>query len=174
MESAPCVPFLLVLPCIVALLTDCSGSMFAYLRIIADSCWSLRINICLLANHCGSLPSSLLLTDRSGSILAYLPIIADSCWSQRINVCLLANHRGFLPSSPLHTVFTRSMSLRNTNNSLAAGFCRWIHDCPLWQRVPSQKFLLLLWTMFGSPSHLASVPDVPSFAFLAAPPWSRR
>ena len=26
--------------------------------------------------------------------------------------------------------------------------------------------------MFGSPSHLTSVPDVPSFAFLAAPPWS--
>ena len=65
------------------------------------------------------------------------------------------------------------MSLRNTNNSLAAGFCRWIHDCPLWQQVPSQKFLLLLRTMFGSPSHLTSVPDVPSFAVLAAPPWSR-
>ena len=25
------------------------------------------------------------------------------------------------------------MSLRYTNNSLAAGFCHWIHDCPLWQ-----------------------------------------
>ena len=35
---ALCVPLLLVLLCTVALLTDRSGSIFAYLRIIADSC----------------------------------------------------------------------------------------------------------------------------------------
>ena len=118
--------------------------MFAYLRIIVDSC---RLRRCLLIVADQFLPtceSLRILADRSGSMFAYLRIIADSCRLRRY-----------------------------TNNSLAVGFCRWIHDCPRWQRVPSQKFLLLLRTMFGSPSHLASVPDVPFFAFLAAPPWSR-
>ena len=131
--------------------------MFAYLRIIADSC-RLRRCLLIIADQflptCESLRS---LADRSGSMFAYLRIIADSCHLHRYTPFLLA----------ACLYITQTTALRSV-------FCRWIHDCPLWQWVPSQKFLLLLRTMFGSPSHLTSVLDVPPFAFLAAPSWSRQ
>ena len=55
-----------------------------------------------------------ILADRSGSMFAYLRIIVDSCRLRR-----------YTPFS------TRRMSLRNTNNSLAAGFL------PLDSRLPT-------------------------------------
>ena len=146
---------LLLLLCIVALLTDRSGLIFAYLRIIADSC---RLRRCLLIVADPFLPtceSLRILADRSGSMFAYLRIIADSC---RLRRCLLIVADPFLPtceslriladrsgsmfaylriiadSCRLHryTPFVLAACLYITQTTaLRSVFCRWIHDCPL-------------------------------------------
>ena len=88
--------------------------MFAYLRIIVDSC---RLRRCLLIVADQFLPtceSLRTLADRSGSMFAYLRIIVDSCRLRRYTPFLLA-----------------ACLYVTQNNSLAAGFCRWMHDCPL-------------------------------------------
>ena len=121
---------LLVLPCIVALLTDqclptCeslriladrSGSMFAYSRIIADPC---RLRRCLLIVADQFLPtcqSSRILADLSGSMFAYLRIIADSCRLRRYTPFLLAACLYVTQTTALQPVFAAGFTTAHFDN----------------------------------------------------------
>ena len=107
---------LLVLLRIVALLTDRSGSMFAYLRIIADSC---RLRRCLLIVADPFLPtceSLRILADRSGSMFAYLRIIADSCRLRRYTPFLLAACLYVTQTTALRPVFAAGFTIAHFDN----------------------------------------------------------
>ena len=96
--------------------------------------------------------------------LGYCCLVFPCSSTWRVWIFLLF---AFVFAISLHKVFTCSMSLRNTNNSFASGFWRWIHVSSLPGELPTLTTGANLSSYdVGSPSHQTGVPDVPSPAFL--------
>ena len=98
------------------ILADRSGSIFAYLPIIAHSC---RLRRCLLIVADQFLPicqSLRFLADRSGSMFAYLRIIADSCRLRRYTPFLLAACLYVTQTRALRPVFAAGFTTAHFDN----------------------------------------------------------
>ena len=90
--------------------------MFAYLRIIADSCCLRRCLLIVVDPFLPTCESLWILADRSGSMSAYLRIIADSCRLRRYTPFLLTACLYVTQTTALWPVFAAGFTTAHFDN----------------------------------------------------------